>query len=457
VSNQTFIENNLFVNCGTVFVNGYAATADQQVSFRNNCYYNVTTIVDIDTIYGDHTQSATDRGDVTLTSNPLNNPTTDFRLKSTASEIYTLTDPCVGARPLILDIAPPASVIDTDTTQGQAGLYHEATEAEVEKDVTFGPSSSYTGLYDPITSAVWPDEADTWFGTGAYGPNGNDYTPAMRASDITNCTAANIKDGVTIDNVTGEYDPLSSAIWPDVANVSTVEASWGPTGIEYAGTLNLGLYVLKTNVVSESFVVVGHDNYTGGSAGTYPTTATSKAEQLAEDKAAVDAGKADILDTATILTVVGTFDLDAAEAVAYADGEAAQLIIDQAEVTLKVDSILDSETILTIPGLYHEALTTEVEDGVLFGPSSTYVGTFAGGGGIPVGDIVGAEWVVVGHDNYVGGEAGEYPTNDDLQAQIIVLENQVETKDLEMNDLRQYITSQNRVLTEMAINECTKK
>lgn len=48
--------------------------------------------------------------------------------------------------------------------------------------------------------------------------------------------------------------------------------------------------------------------------GTYPTTATSKAEQLADDKAAVTAGAADILNTRTILTITGTFDLPAHDA-----------------------------------------------------------------------------------------------------------------------------------------------
>lgn len=36
--------------------------------------------------------------------------------------------------------------------------------------------------------------------------------------------------------------------------------------------------------------------------------------------------------------------------------------------------------------------------------------------GIPVGDIVGAQWVVVGHNNYVGGSSGTYPTTATSQA-----------------------------------------
>ncbi len=62
------------------------------------------------------------------------------------------------------------------------------------------------------------------------------------------------------------------------------------------------------DIVSADYVVAGHHNYVGGSAGTYPTTEASKADQLAEDTAAVEAAKASLLTTATVLGVSGEFD-----------------------------------------------------------------------------------------------------------------------------------------------------
>lgn len=76
-------------------------------------------------------------------------------------------------------------------------------------------------------------------------------------------------------------------------------------------SVDLSNYTLKSNVVSASYVVAGHDNYIGGSAGTYPTTATSQAAQLATDQAAVNAVKAKLQNDTTVLGVTGTFDLSA--------------------------------------------------------------------------------------------------------------------------------------------------
>lgn len=59
--------------------------------------------------------------------------------------------------------------------------------------------------YAPVGDAVYPAEANVWYGTGQYGPTGTDYTPSKRASSIANCEAGNVKSGVQIDNVTGTY------------------------------------------------------------------------------------------------------------------------------------------------------------------------------------------------------------------------------------------------------------
>jgi hypothetical protein len=91
------------------------------------------------------------------------------------------------------------------------------------------------------------------------------------------------------------------------------------------GTLDMDLYRLLTDYTDpgEANVVVGNDYTYAGESRTaaYPTTATSKAAQLQDDKDAVTAGKASIKDNATILTIDGTYDFTAAIAAAYAGGE----------------------------------------------------------------------------------------------------------------------------------------
>jgi hypothetical protein len=43
-----------------------------------------------------------------------------------------------------------------------------------------------------------------------------------------------------------------------------------------AGTLDLSLYTLISGVVAAAYVIEGHDNYTGGAAGTYHEAATTE-------------------------------------------------------------------------------------------------------------------------------------------------------------------------------------
>jgi hypothetical protein len=87
--------------------------------------------------------------------------------------------------------------------------------------------------------------------------------------------------------------------------------NYGDPGSPITGTLDLSAYVLISSVVSAAYVATGHDNYTGGSAGSYPTTATTQAAQLTTDTAAVTAAKAGMTTATTILGVTGTLDLTA--------------------------------------------------------------------------------------------------------------------------------------------------
>lgn len=60
-------------------------------------------------------------------------------------------------------------------------------------------------LLPVVPEPVYPAEAAVWNGTATYGPYGDDFTPAMHASDIANCEPGNIKNGVVIDDVTGTF------------------------------------------------------------------------------------------------------------------------------------------------------------------------------------------------------------------------------------------------------------
>ena len=111
------------------------------------------------------------------------------------------------------------------------------------------------------------------------------------------------------DTVTFAHGSVAGlAVRPDAGEM-VVGAVAGAGVLLVEGTLDLGSYVLIADVVSPGFVVSGNDNYVGGEPGTYPTSETSKAEQLVEDVAAITYAKASILDTATILGVSGEFDL----------------------------------------------------------------------------------------------------------------------------------------------------
>jgi hypothetical protein len=91
-------------------------------------------------------------------------------------------------------------------TTGGDGIYHEATVAEVQSGVHFGAGSALIGTFvGGGGGGTYPAEADTWFGSGLYGPTGAEYTPAKRASSIVYCTPGNVRDGVLIDDVLGTY------------------------------------------------------------------------------------------------------------------------------------------------------------------------------------------------------------------------------------------------------------
>lgn len=110
-----------------------------------------------------------------------------------------------------------ADIIDTKTLIGAAGTYHEATTAEVKKDVTFGPASAYTGDLE------LPAEINVREGVG-YGAAGTEYE-----GQIVIPSEDDVRDGVSFD-VAGEGD----LVLPVEANVKQA-VQYGADGTEYTG------------------------------------------------------------------------------------------------------------------------------------------------------------------------------------------------------------------------------
>jgi len=101
-------------------------------------------------------------------------------------------------------LAAAADIRDGATILDQEGTLDLPAVADVRDTVEFDGGTK-TGIYDPTAAAVFPDVSDVWYGSGLYGPSGEDLTPTKRASSIVNCEEANIASGVTIDDVTGTF------------------------------------------------------------------------------------------------------------------------------------------------------------------------------------------------------------------------------------------------------------
>ncbi len=142
------------------------------------------------------------------------------------------------------------------------GTYHAPAAAEVISSAVFGPASGTAGTYD-----------------------------------VTNVSAGNIKDGVSIGGVAGTYDPMAAAVFPAEADVNSADVAYGPTGAEYAGALDMSLYTLISGVVAAANVRKGVDRYTGGDAGTLVGCV---------DKNGTNQGASGILDSASTFEDCGT-------------------------------------------------------------------------------------------------------------------------------------------------------
>ena len=113
-----------------------------------------------------------------------------------------------------------------------------------------------------------PSANDVRSGTATGSTTGNATFPAVgKVQNDTSYGTSGTQYTGTLN--LGLYTLTSGIAWPAQANVSTAETAWGPTGAEYHGTLAMSLYTLISGVVAAQYVLTGRDNYTGGSPGTY--------------------------------------------------------------------------------------------------------------------------------------------------------------------------------------------
>jgi hypothetical protein len=264
----------------------------------------------------------------------------------------------------------------------QAALFAGVTYAAVT-DVRYGVDrgDGQTG-----TCHV-PTAAQTLYGISVdVSDTGTQHVPS--ANDVRSGTAT----GTTTGNAT----------FPAVGKVQN-DTSYGTSGTQYTGTLDLSAYTLISGVAAAQYVLSGHDNYVGGSAGTYVAPVAAGYSALAPGFGAAggtsgtlaaskihDATYGTLADGSVLVAAGGSY-VDPADSavwhgVAVGVSPRAGTKVGSSIANLSAGNVRNGITIDDVTGTY----------------------TGSGGGGIDPGDIVAAEYVVTGHDNYVGGSAGTY-------------------------------------------------
>ena len=369
------------------------------------------------------------------------------------------------------------------TTAAGAGSYVVPVVGQVlapsQGGTAYGPSSGTSG------TLTLPTASNVLTGSGAYGVNGSGSTPSyspdfpavgnVTTTDTVNGSAGTLDmstytliSGVVaaanVRNGTARYSGGSNgtAYIPSAANVrygTSVDATTGTCHVPTAAQTQSGIavdvsdtgtfthttdYVAKTDVVAAAYVLTGHDNYVGGSAGTYSpgagytygdnsaaqvlTTATGAGSYHAPDAAEVistavfgpSSGTSGTYDVSSVSAgniktgisiggVSGTFthtaDYTLTSTIDYPDaanvrnndtvgGTPGTLDLSSYTLTASIDypstaNVLSSDTVGGVAGTYHEATESEVQDGVHFGPASAYVGTLEVTGG------TGAQYLVL--------------------------------------------------------------
>jgi hypothetical protein len=189
-------------------------------------------------------------------------------------------------------------------------------------------------------------------GTPYYADVNTGHTPTGARIILVQPTFATSKTG----GITGDTaNVVDVSVFPDENTVKTTVTAYGPTGADYAGSVDVPALEAAAN-------------------------AAGAAAQLVTDQAAVDAGKADIKTTRTILTITGTYDVAAANAAAAAT----QLATDVAAVSAKAAYIYPNASIL---GLNNGTLRAS-NIGTLAGTDNLTAGRL--GVGFTVDNIVGS-------------------------------------------------------------------
>lgn len=277
---------------------------------------------------------------------------TDYQLK-TASVLISAIDAATIVTGTVITATSGATHVDgtyptTATTEAAQRAADEA-EAATHGDYIL---SGRTVLGTP-GAATLPAVGKVDTTNGAYGVGGTGSTPTL---DLTDLVQDNIKDGVTINAILGtfthtaDYTLISALVIPAAGKVDTTQGDYGIPGSLITPTLNMSTFCLISSVVEAEWVVIGNVNRTGGDAGTYPTTATSKAEQLAADQAAVLVDAAKIKLGTTVLSQPGAYDYVAAIAAGYEAGMGAQYDVDRGEVFLVLAHIEIGTTLLGYAG-----------------------------------------------------------------------------------------------------------
>jgi hypothetical protein len=165
-----------------------------------------------------------------------------------------------------------------DAADSHTGGLVVPTVTNVLDGVTYDVDGSSVG------TVVQPDQSDVRFGVN-FGDTGNTLTGACHVPAKQYVLSAQ-----PIDQDTG------TLTIPPGGKVDTTNGPYGVDGTGSTPTLNLSSYVLVSAVVSASFVVTGHDNYTGGTGGSYPTSATTAAAANAAARANIIAQKGHVED-----------------------------------------------------------------------------------------------------------------------------------------------------------------
>jgi hypothetical protein len=273
--------------------------------------------------------------------------------------LYTLTATVVST----IDAAK-ADILSTRTLYTVTGTYVVIAQSNARRT-----GSGYYGAAGAVDGTCYvPAAADVRFGTNVDATTGTCYVPSA-SSVLTNVSVDNMSgtftgicdgggtthnsgiwDGVTRygDGIYTGADRYATGIWNGTTWYATTGllvtdvadgVGWQDGDGYHQGTFVGG--IAPGDIVGPEWVVVGHSNYVGGDAGTYPTTATSQAAQLATDQAVVYAARASIKDDATILGQAGTYDFTAAIAAGYLYGYTAGGIAHQAADQAFLDANLD--------------------------------------------------------------------------------------------------------------------